>query len=340
MSDRKKLARLNKEIEKGVVKTSLHFAIAITIGTGIAKIFSGDGIGYFLFGAWITFPIGFGISFLFSMMRDKEMAAAILIEKLGGDDSDLAHPPKSITGSVVAFFLIWGVLALPAMFKDQIRAWAVDFVENSTVDLAISYEDRDDIYLKVPRPYFESKSTGNFSFSEMAWNIPDIRVSAVYPEMTPYSTSGKTFKSQDNPSVTYYTTAHSNSHRRIAIDVVAASGTFNEDMLVELYQKIPFSLDRLDESVDYGLNIKSGEVLLENDGLFKDHYIRIATPINFKEEPYLIACEDTKCVMFTYVPDLSLVRLHFNVDLLPEWRDVYISSERLLRSFVSAEPPQ
>ncbi len=336
--DRKKLKQLNKEIEKGAVKTSLHLALAITVGIGFSKFLIGEGIGWLLFSAWISFPTVFCMCLLFSFMRDQEMAAALLIEKLGGDDSDLARPPKSITGSVIVFLVIWGLLAMPVLFKTSLQSWAKNYVESSVVDVNISSEDGILTYLKIPRLYVQSKIAGDDIFSKMAWNVPGITIAAAYPDMEPFSLSGTYHKSDGDPSVTYYTTSsgkHPKHNRRsIIIDLKQYQTEMNQVLVDEIYEQIPFSLDGLNESMDYDLNIKSGEVLIEKNGRFEDVFVRVATPINFNEYQVLIACEETLCAMFTNVSGVSFVNIHFNADLLADWRRVYEKSEGLLLGFV------
>lgn len=318
--DRKKLDQLNKVIAKGRVKTALHFALAIFIGVGISKFFLGQGIQWLFFQSWITFLVSFLFGFLIG--RNSDLKAARIIDRIGGDESDLAKPPTTNRGSWIIFVLILSVLLSPTLFRKQIAGWAKQSIQESSVDLKVISEDGEETRLKIPHAYIMKNY--NLRMGLFPTEIPRLTIAATLDTLEPVKNVRAVHTPKNNKNV-------------IALELKNQRYEIDKNFLDKVLRNI-LSKNIRNETIshDYGLEITSAEILTPVSGKKKEKFIniKIAMPLEKRDQNIFVACEDTICALISNFDEISVIYLYFHPSQLSAWRDIYDKSETLLRRFI------
>ncbi len=335
----KQLEALNKSISKGRVKSSFHFALALTTGIGIAKFLTGKGVFWLFYGAWITYFVAFAIAYAF-VGKSNIRKAHQLVHELG--EGEVASQPASSTGSWVAICVVAILLLSPTLFKKQIHNWALNHLENATVSVEIKEEGGSQVIkLAIPQPYLKKNMNKDLGVSFFGTEMSQINLVAMLPDMKPPPISGKKTSQLQSGQVVYYVGGASFNPRvnnkAVVLQMKNQQVVFNNELIETVLGKvIKNSRAPVTKTQEFGLDITSGELSVPNPkgkGMITADAM-IGVPIEQNMKKVFIGCEGDVCAMFMEVPNIALFQVSFNAKNLKDWSDIYQKSQSLIRSFI------
>lgn len=252
----KQLKSLNKIIRKGRVKYSLHMALAMTTGFGIAKIFSGGFANWLFFEAFVSFILVFIMSCFFMWPRHINKVNTMFSE-LDGDEIASPTDHKSI-GSWFAVFIIGFVLAAPSLFNHQLAQWLVKQQEEAITEIEIRYEDGTSVKLNIPQLYIIKEHNKEIvpGFFESQGN--KLTLTATLNDMKPLPFAAVNYTSAERYKQTPQTDPNI-----IAIQMENIQTELNKQFINDFYNKITKDYpDSITQRTEMGLNITSAKIKL------------------------------------------------------------------------------
>lgn len=323
-----KLKYLNKTIAKGRTKTALHFALILLVGVGISKIFTGNALNWLFMKSWMSFIITFAMSYAF-MGKKNIRDATEIISELG--KGEIATPPRSNTGSWVAFVLIACLLASPTLFKEQIKQWAVKGMETAVVDLKISSENKGTLHLKIPQLYIVKQHNIQIGLSLMGKEVTQITLVATLDDMKPLPLINK-----QNPNIRRQQQSPARNPNIIVLKMRNELYEINKNLIDRLYKEMTENFSETTTKNEMGLEIKFGKLYIPKTtgvGVTIEN-VRFSIPTDPNSQNIFIACDQKVCTLITYIEPVSVFHIHFHPSELQNWKEIYKKSEKLIKGFI------